>query len=754
MHIKRRHFLVATTGAAGALLVGWLAMPPRQRLLGAHPLPTARGQTALNGWVKVGTDDSVTVMMSQAEMGQGAHTGLAMLLAEEMDAAWESVRLEQAPLDRIYNNQAAIVDAMFAADAPGVLVRAERRVARRILREIPDLSGTGGSSSITDQWLPLREAGAAARALLLAAAAQQWQVAVAECRTAAGRVLHPSGRSARYGELVPLAGRLPLPRHVPLKHGAQFRLIGQPLLRLDNAAKIDGSAQYAIDALPPDLLYASLVMCPSVGGRAAHFDASRALQLAGVRKVVKLDPVAGGFGGAGTTAGAVAAIATTPFQAMRALEVVRIEWDHGPAAAGLSSDKLLGELRHALDTHAGHTRLQHGDVDAALHAAPRTLRAEYRVPFLAHAPMEPLNATVQFRDGSATVWAATQAPGAARAAVARVLGIPAQRVQIHVPFLGGGFGRRYLTDCLQQAAALARETGGAPLQLLWPREQDIAHDYFRPAFLARCEAGLDATGRLLAWKMTTAGSSLGAPSFADMASDGAANTAYAFPNARVAHQGVESAVPVGIWRSVSHSYNAFFVECFIDEAAAAAGQDPVRFRAGLLADNARYLRVLERVAQLSEWATAPAAAADGARCARGIAVHGAFGSIVGQVAEVSVTADGQIRVHRVVCVIDCGLAVNPNLIRQQIEGAVAFGLSAVLHGEITLENGQVRQSNFHDYVPLRMFECPQIVTEIIQGADTPGGIGECGTPPIAPAVANAVFALTGQRLRSLPLKLT
>lgn len=752
--IKRRHLLIGGAGAAGALIVGWLAVPPRQRLLPDLALPLSAGQSALNGWVKVGSDNTVTVMMSQAEMGQGAHTGLAMLLADEMDADWGSVRLEQAPLDRIYNNQAAIIDSMFDPDDHGLFTRATRRIAGRILREIPSLTGTGGSSSVRDQWLPLREAGASARAMLIAAAARSWRVPAAHCHTAAGRVLHPSGRSASFGELAARAAAQPLPRAVTLKTAAQFSLIGQPLRRIDNAPKINGSATYAMDALPPGLLYASVSLCPTVGGRTARFEAAQALQMPGVHKVVALEPVNGGLAGTGMMAGGVAVIADTPFHAMRALELVRIDWDHG-SASGLSSQKILGDLGAALDNHPGHVHLERGDVAAALQRAAKIISAEYRVPFLAHATMEPMNATVQLRDGAATVWAATQAPGLARDAVAKVLGIAASKVDIRVPFLGGGFGRRYLTDCLQQAAALARETAGAPLQLIWSREQDITHDYFRPAYLARCQAGLDAAGSLIAWKMTSAGSSLGAPSFADMASDGAANTAYQFPHARVAHQSVETPVTMGIWRSVNHSQNAFFVESFIDEAAAAAGQDPLAYRERLLAGNARHLRVLQRLRELSGWSTAPPqATADGERRALGVALHRCFGSIVGQVAQVSVSANRQIRVHRVDCVIDCGIAVNPNLIRQQLEGGIVYGLSAALHGEITLQDGQVQQSNFHDYPLLRMDECPEIRTEIIAPGERCGGVGETGTPPIAPAVANALFALSGQRLRSLPLKLT
>jgi len=394
-----------------------------------------------------------------------------------------------------------------------------------------------------------------------------------------------------------------------------------------------------------------------------------------------------------------------------------------------------------------------GDVDAALAAASRRISADYSVPLLAHAPMEPLNCTAQFKDGSCALWAASQSPGFARRAVAKALGIGAERVDLQVPFLGGGFGRRNASDFIVQAALLAREAGGAPVQLAWSREQDIAHDYFRPAFAARCAAGLDESGRLVAWTLTSAGSSMGAPRFMDGVTQGASDTAYAWPAARIAHQTVESAVSLGIWRSVAHSQNAFFTECFLDEVAAAAGTDPVRFRTQLLAADARHLRVLRRAAALAEWDTAPPPAPDGAKQARGIAIHRSFGSVVAQIAEVSVSAERQIRVHRVVCVVDCGIAVNPNLVRQQMESAIVFGLSAALHGEITIERGQVQQSNFDDYAALRIDECPRIEIEIVASEEAPGGIGEPGTPPIAPAVANAVFALTGERLRALPLRL-
>ncbi|HML17987.1 MAG TPA: molybdopterin cofactor-binding domain-containing protein, partial [Bryobacteraceae bacterium] len=592
--LKRRHFLQYTAGAAGALVVGWSILPPRQRLTPGRPLPVAPGQVALNGWVKVSSDNTVTVVMSQAEMGQGVHTGLAMLLADEMDAAWEQIRLEQSTLDTIYNNQAEIVDSLpFQPEDNGYMKRTLQWMGAKIIREVPNAIGTGGSSSMKDQWLPMREAGASARAALIAAAAGMWNVPASECGAESGRVLHPSGKSASFGELAVRASQLPVPRNVAVKDPSAFKLIGKPVRRLDNAAKIRGSAVYAIDVLPPGLLYASLAMCPTVGGKVRRFDGAAAQSLPGVRKVIALDPYSGGLASYGAGTGAVAVIADTPYHAMNAVRKVTVEWDDGPAA-NLSSKEVIDGLSRTLDTHPGHAHYEHGDVDAALKSAAKTISAEYRVPYLAHATMEPMNCTVQFKDGAATVWAGTQGPGFAASAVAKVLGIKPDKVTVNVTTLGGGFGRRTFVDIISQAAAIAREAGGAPVQTIWSREQDMAHDYYRPAFVSRHQAGFDAHGKLVAWKATSAGSSMGAPSFADGSNSGAFDTGYAFPAARVAHQASDALVPIGIWRSVAHSHNAFFTESFIDEAAAAAGEDPVAFRASLLAHQPRMLRVLQR----------------------------------------------------------------------------------------------------------------------------------------------------------------
>ncbi|MDE2277377.1 MAG: xanthine dehydrogenase family protein molybdopterin-binding subunit [Burkholderiales bacterium] len=761
--MKRRHFALGAAGlvgAAGALVVGWSILPPRQRLQGSAPLPTAPGQAAFNGWVKIGADDRVAIVMPKSEMGQGTHTGLAMLLADELDADWSRVDLAAAPIDAIYNDLTTVVDGLpFPPDDHGALARLAAWMTAKTMREV-GIMVTGGSSSLRDLWLPMRQAGASARAMLVAAAAQAWDVPVAEVTLADGVLAHRSGRQARLGEFAAAAATLPLPEAPVLKTPAQFKLIGRPLPRLaaEATAKGLGRAGFGIDMLPPGLLYASVRMCPTLGGRVASFDAGAALKLPGVKQALALAAHGGGSAG-------VAVIADTPWHAMQGVAALAVRWDEAVPAATFSSDAAMDQLARTLDHDAGaYTFLRVGDVDAALAAAPRRVEAEYRVPYLAHLAMEPINCTVQFKDGRATVWAPTQVPGLARRAAARVLGVDADAVDVQVTYLGGGFGRRLESDFVAQAAEIARAAGGAPVQTLWPRDQDVRHDFYRPAAVARLTAGLDGAGRVLGWRSLSAGQaivpqvlarSFGLPGVGPdkTTAEGAFDQAYEWPAARVAHAAVELPVPVGFWRSVGHSYQAFFVESFVDELAHAAGQDPLAFRLALLARHPRHRAVLLEAAALAGWGQPGAPAPDGAKTARGLALHESFGSIVAQVAEVSATEDGTIRVHRVACAIDCGTPVNPNLIRQQMESAVVFGLSAALYGGVTIARGQVLQSNFHDQPALRMGTCPVIETRVLPGTVPPEGVGEPGTPPIAPAVANALFALTGQRLRSLPLKL-
>ncbi len=754
--VKRRTLLLGGSGTVGALVLGWSVLPPRQRLTTSQPLPVRAGQVALNGWVKIGADDTVGIVICKSEMGQGVLTGLAMLLAEELDADWARVHVEAAPIDKIYGNIATLVDGLpFHPDSDSSVKALAGWLTAKTMREVGVML-TGGSSSIKDLWLPMREAGASARAMLIGAAAASWKLPVAECSAASGKVTHPSGKSATFGELAGLAAAQALPAKLVLKDPAQFKLIGQPLPRIEAASKTEGTARFGIDARPADLLYASVTMCPTLGGKVARFDAAEAATLPGVKNVLSFDALNGGSGG-------VAVIAQTWFQAQRALPLVKVEWDHG-AAAGASSADVYRELAKTLDSDDGFGYYSHGDVDAALKSAAKTITAEYRAPYLAHATMEPMNCTVQFKDGKASVWVSTQVPGIARGAVAKVLGIAANDVDVQVQLLGGGFGRRLDVDFIAQAAAIAREAGGAPVQTIWSREQDMRHDFYRPACVSRFSAGFDAAGKLTAWRNASAGQAIipnvmkrafGLPMAGPdkTTSEGAFDQPYEWPNARIGHAIVDLPIPIGFWRAVGHSHQAFFKESFVDEAAAATGQDAVAFRAALLVKHPRHLAVLNRAAELAGWGQPLPDAPDGAKRARGVALHQSFGSIVAQVAEVSLAPDKTIRVHRVVCVIDCGQVVNPNLVKQQMESAIVFGLSAALYGEVIIDKGQVQQSNFHDYPVLRMNECPVIEVQLMASGAHPEGVGEPGTPPIAPAVANALFTLTGQRLRSLPLKL-
>lgn len=754
--MKRRAFLFGGIGAAGALLVGWTVLPVRQRLTTSAPLQTEGTEVALNGWVKIDADNSVTIMMCRSEMGQGVHTGLAMILADELDADWSRVRVENAPPDKIFNNLQVVVDGLpFYPDDHRLVRRFADHVTRKLMREIGEIA-TGGSSGISDLWMPMREAGASARAMLVAAAAQRWRVAETECRTEGGKVMQGTARSVTFGELAAAAGRQSLPDKVKVKEPSAFRLIGRPLHRIDAEPKTDGSARFGIDALPPNLLYASVLMCPTVGGSVKHADVSAALAQRGVVKAFVVPPFDGGSGG-------VAVIADNVFRAMQALDALKVDWDPGPAA-GMTSARLLARLTATLDRDDGHGYYTLGDVDDALRGAAKVVSAEYHAPYLAHGAVEPINCTVLYGGDAATVWVSTQVPGIARTHAARVLGLRPDQVALQVMMLGGGFGRRLEADFVSQAAAIAREVKGRPVQTVWTRAQDMTHDFYRPACVSRLRAGLDHDGRLVGWQARSAGQAVvpemlardfGFPRIPidKTAAEGAFDQPYRWPAARISHANVDLPIPVGFWRSVGHSHQAFFTECFLDEVAVAAGKDPVAFRASLLGEHPRHRAVLERVATLAGWGKPMARAPDGIARARGVALHQSYGSIVAQVAEVSVAPDKTIRVHRVFCVIDCGIAVNPNLIRQQAESGIIFGLSAALYQEITFADGVVQQKTFHDFPVVRMADCPAIETDIIASQEPPQGTGEVCAPPIAPAVANALYTLTGQRLRSLPLKL-
>jgi len=749
---RRRNFLLAGLAAGGALLIGWGTQPPRQRLHASTPLALDGDDVALNGWVALAPDGTVSVVVPRSEMGQGVHTALPMLVAEELDVGLESVRVIGAPIDKIYANVTVLRENLpFHPDDAGRTAQGAQWLMAKIGREL-GIMFTGGSSSVRDAWLPMREAGAVARAMLLKAAAEKWQARVEDCRTEDGFVLHRDGRSAGYGALAALAAQAGAgitARDVRLKQPGQFRLIGKSLPRLDSRAKVNGSARFGIDARPAGMVYAALKMAPTLGATVGAFDADAVRRMPGVLAVVDVSSALQGRSGAGV---GVAVVASSWWQARQAADALPVTWQAGEHAM-LSSAAVFSGLARALDEDSGYVYHQTGTQEVV--GAVRTVRAEYRAPFLAHAALEPINCTARVARGKVHLWASTQVPSIAVDCAARVAGVGRENVSIEVMLLGGGFGRRLEVDMVAQAVAIAKALDGQPVQLIWTREQDTMHDVYRPAALARFTAQLGADGAILAWNNKSASGAIGHQYFErslglpgvgpdKTTAEGEYDHQYAIPNQRVAHVIVDSPLPIGYWRSVGHSHNAFFKESFLDEVAHAAGRDPVALRRMLLAGQPRALAVLDAVVKA-------AGAAPPGR-AHGVALHRSFGSTVAQVAEVSVE-DGEIRVHRVVCAIDCGLVVNPNIVAQQVESSVVFGLSAALAGEITVEGGKVVQSNFGDYPLLRLAQAPQVETIVMPSSAHPEGVGEPAVPPVAPAVAAALFRLTGQRLRSLPLRL-
>ncbi|MFZ6640673.1 molybdopterin cofactor-binding domain-containing protein [Undibacterium sp. TC4M20W] len=744
----RRRFILGGLGLTGALLVGWGVMPPRQRLNTSTPLTVSNGEVAMNGWIKIAQDGTVSVAMHRSEMGQGIHTALQMLVAEELDVPMSMVRPMYVPADKIYGSMAALADGLpFHPDDHGSVKRVAQWVTLKFAREL-GLQMTGGSSSVKDAWQPMREAGATARAMLIAAAAKKWNVAATECTTKDGVVSHSSGKQARYAELAADAVNSQ-PGEIQLKRPQDFKIIGQPQPRTDAAPKGDGSAQFGIDARPEGMVYAAIKQSPTIGGRIKSFDAAAGKAMPGVIQVID-------FSMEGAVAG-VAVVAQSYWQARQALDKLPITWDAGEHAQ-LSTENIFKDFASKLDSESGFAYHKTGDVEETLagKGVAKTIEAEYRAPFLAHAAMEPINCTALLKDDKLQIWVSTQVPGVAADVAAKVAKLKSEDVTLHMAYLGGGFGRRLEVDMVAQAARIALETKGAPVKMIWSREEDTTHDMYRPAALARFRAGLDSTGKLLAYDNKSVSGSIThqvlVRTFGLMGAgpdkttaEGEFDMPYEIPHQRIRHVIAPSPVALGFWRSVGHSHNAFFKESFIDELAHAANQDSLTFRRGLLKEHPRHLAVLDAVVQKA------GKPAEGR--AHGLALHESFGSIVAQIAEVSVQ-DGQIRVHKVTCAVDCGIAVNPNIIAQQMESAVVFGLSAALYGEITIKDGKVVQSNFNDYQVLRINEAPEVETIIIKSAEPPQGIGEPGVPPIAPAVANAVFILTGKRLRSLPLKLS
>ncbi|RZI85330.1 MAG: xanthine dehydrogenase family protein molybdopterin-binding subunit [Rubrivivax sp.] len=743
--LSRRRFLIIGSAVTGGLMVG-CAPDPHDRLGASNPVPAAGGEVSLNGWVKIAPDGQVTVAIARSEMGQGVMTSLPMLLVEELDARWEDVLVEQAPVAQLYANTALGLNVLpFSGDDDSLVARVARGGMQRLGYTL-SLQITGGSSSIRDAWEPLRLAGATARAMLIRAAAKRWGIDAAGCRTEAGHVVHPTtGAQLAYGALAQEAAALAPPDEVGFKDPAHYRLIGQPVKRTDVPAKVNGSAVYGIDIRQPSMLYAAILQSPVFGAAVASVDSSAATKMRGVVKVLQISD-------------GVVVVADSWWRAKQALATLKVAY--APSANDkLSSANIEQQFKQALSDQDGFAFANRGDAQQALKSASKVIEATYWAPFLAHAAMEPVNCVAQVKDGRVAVWASTQSPSLAKWKAAQVAGVDGDQVTLHVPFLGGGFGRRLEVDMVEQAVAIAKALDGRPVKLVWSREEDMQHDMYRPAALSTFRAAIDAKGGVTAWTNRVASQSIGLDWMGRLlpwaASDtpdknqieGAFDIPYAFDSVEVRQVRPQTNVPVGSWRSVGHSYNAFFTESFVDELAHALGQDPVAFRLARLGRHPRHKAVLEMAASKAGWGQPLRKGV-----ARGVALHESFGSVCAQVAEVAIV-DKALKVGRVVCVIDCGVVVNPDTVEAQMQSSIAYGLSAALFGEITIADGRVVQSNFHDYDAVRMVNMPPVETHIMRNTHAPGGVGEPGTPPIAPAVANALFALTGQRVRSLPIKL-
>ena len=753
--MKRRTWLLSALGATGALVVGWGVMPARSRLGSPELMLKTEGDVALNGWIKIAQDGSVVLAMPRSEMGQGVHTALAMLVAEELDLPLQRVRLEQAGADSIYGNVAMLVASLpfHPLDSEGdhkpVKIKVGEWMVGKIAREL-GINATGGSSTIADLWDPLRMAAATARASLVQAAAKTWQVPAGDITVADGVMQHASGKSAHYGQMGAAAAGS-TPSGVAPKSRQDWKLIGQPAQRSDIPAKVTGQAQFGLDVRLPGMLFAAVRMSPMLGGSVSAMDTKAALALPGVTQVVKLDAWGGGTGG-------LAVVGKSTWQARQGAQAVQAQWQ-APNSGALDTTRIQAALLNSLNTENGFTFHEQGVPAQAEKAAAKRIDALYQAPYLAHATMEPMNCTAQVKNGQVDIWVPTQVPQMARAMAAKVAGVKEDQVTVHVTLLGGGFGRRLEVDFVGQAVQVAMACAGLPVQLFWSREEDMTHDFYRPMHLAKFQASQDEKGEITSLRIKSSGDAItprwmarAAPHLSgpiDMpdktTAEGLFDLPYGFPSQHMSHVATKSGVPVGFWRSVGHSHNAFFSESFIDELAVATKQDPLAFRLHLLKDAPRYAAVLQLAASKAGWGKPLPAGR-----AQGIALHKSFGSIVAQVAEVSLE-QGQIRVHRVVCAIDCGTVVNPDTVAQQMESSVIYGLSAALFGRIDIVGGEVQQSNFPSYPMVTLSQAPKVQTPIVPSTRHPAGVGEPAVPPLAPAVANALFALTGKRLRALPL---
>jgi isoquinoline 1-oxidoreductase subunit beta len=705
--MQRRDFLKLSVAAGGGLLIGFYFSGSAEAAAAATFAP--------NAFVRIGNDDLVTVIVNHSEMGQGVYTALPMILAEELDADWKNVRFEPAPVDPKYNHP------------------------------VFGIQMTGGSTSTWSSFDQFRKAGATARALLVMAAAQQWNVEPAACRTENGAVIHQNQR-ATYGSLVEKAATLSPPAQVALKDPKDFKLIGKPVKRLDAAEKTNGTGIFGIDVKQPGMLTAVVARAPVFGAKLKSFNAEKAKAVPGVRKIVEVPS-------------GVAVIADGFWAAKRGRDALQLDWDLG-AMAGFNTESQRQQYAE-LAKQAGKVAKTQGDPGGALASAAKRTEAAYEAPYLSHAMMEPLNCAVDLRPGHCEIWTGTQFQTVDRMAAAEVAGLKPEQVQIHTTLLGGGFGRRACpgSDFVREGVAVAK-AAGAPVKVIWTREDDMHGGWYRPMYYHTVQGGVDADGWPVAWVQHIVGQSIiGDTPFAKMmikedgvdptSVEGAADMPYAVPNLRVEYHATKEAIPPLWWRSVGNSHTAFVKECFLDELAALGGKDPLQVRRRLLAQAPRDLAVLEMAAEKAGWGKP---APEGR--ARGLAVHASFESFNAQVAEVSVDKSGKVRVHRVVSVMDCGAYVNPGIIEAQTQGGVIFGLSAALYGELTFANGRVRQSNFHDYPMVRMNDSPDIEVHVIKNTEKSGGIGEPGVPCAAPAVCNAIFAATGKRIRKLPIRMS
>jgi len=719
---EKKGFTRRTFVKIGVVAGAGLTLGVTYKVMSGPGVPPTDATFAPDAFLRIDTDGSITVVVGQSEMGQGVATALPQLLAEELDVAWDQVSFEFAPAHPAYGARGG-------------------------------MQVTGGSTSIVQSWQPLREAGAKARWMLREAAARHFGIPADEIQTANGMAIAPDGSSLGYAALASAAALLDVPEEVTLKDPADFRLIGTSAPRLDVPVKVTGEAVFGIDAGPTDARVALVARCPVFGGSVRAFDPAEVLAMPGVDEVVQI------------TSG-VAVVADGYVNAKAARDALVIEWDEGPASA--MNDEAISAHLAAEARENGRTVREDGDPDSVFAAGGEQIRATYTLPYLAHATMEPMNCTVWARDGICTVWVGTQfqnAPGivggGARQVAAKAAGVDADDTEVHTTFLGGGFGRRAERDFVQEAAELAGKIEG-PVKVIWSREDDMQHDFYRPASHHDFVAVLDENGMPDAWEHHMASQSIlermipgWAPGFVanfagkrdPTSTEGASNHPYHVPNTRVKYAKVDLPIPVGFWRSVGHTHTGFVVESFIDELAHAAGRDPYEYRRDLLGEHPRHLAVLNAVAEASDWgATVPEGRA------RGIAVVESFGSYVAEVAEVSIEG-GRPRVHKVWCAVDCGVVVNPRIVQAQMESGIVYGLTSALYGEINIQGGRALQSNFDDYEMLRMNEAPDIEVVLTPSGDGPGGVGEPGVPPIAPAVTNALFVLTGQRIRDMPIRL-